>query len=52
MKRSDARTYWAKIKGFLGLGKGEQQIPLELKREEEVVEGEEARKAWREGSKL
>ena len=36
-----------KLKAFLGLGKGEQNLPSELLIKNELVEGEAAKRAWR-----
>ena len=47
LKRSDIRRYWMKLKAFLGLGKGEQNLPSELLIKNELVEGEAAKRAWR-----
>ena len=43
MKKSDAKTYWTKLKNYLGLGKMDPQLPKELKIEEKVVSGEVAK---------
>ena len=48
LRRSDARTYWTKLKTFLGLGKGEQRVPKELKLNNRLVDGEAAKNAWKE----
>jgi len=48
LKKSDAKTYWTKLKNYLGLGKMDQQLPKELKIEEKVVSGEVAKVAWKE----
>ena len=38
LKKSDAKTYWTKLKNYLGLGKmDQQQLPKELKIEQKVV---------------
>src|SRR3569623_1182969 len=47
LKRSDARTYWTKLKNFLGIGKGGQQLPKEIL-VNEAVRGEAANHEWRE----
>ena len=48
LKKGDARTYWMKLKSYLGLGKSGQELPNELKIEEEIVSGEAAKNAWKE----
>jgi hypothetical protein len=48
LKKSDAKTYWTKLKNYLGLGKMDQQLPKELKIEEKVGSGEVAKVAWKE----
>jgi hypothetical protein len=45
LKKSDAKTYWTKLKNYLGLGKNDQQLPKEVKIEDKVVCGEAARNA-------
>ena len=48
LKKSDSRTYWLRLKAFLGLRKGEQNLPSELLINNELIEGEAAKRAWRE----
>ena len=48
LKKGDAKTYWTKLKSYLGLGKSGQELPNELKIEEKIVSGEAAKNAWKE----